>query len=187
MILPFDELNTLRIRLEPYFLVEGGTNRIRDRRDLYDIIDMLLDLFLLAYANGVAAVNEQFGTDIQPTAEEIETTVYQQIDGATWEDRLWAWFEEGGTIEDVMRIAETEAHRDGNTGALETAKKAGATTKTWRTMLDERVRDSHVYLESVTVGIDDEFWTYDGDHAPAPGQFLLAENNVNCRCELSFE
>ena len=33
---------------------------------------------------------------------------------------------------------------------------------------------------------DDYFYTYDGDHASAPGLFELAENNVNCRCELLF-
>ena len=153
---------------------------------MYDIIDMMLDLFLLAYANGVTAVNEQFGTNIEPTPEDIERTVYQKIDGATWEDRVWTWYDEDGTEDDIMRIAETESHRDGNTAAVETAVKAGAKSKTWVTMNDDRVRDTHFWLEGLTVGVDDDFYTYDGDHAPAPGLFQLAENNVNCRCELQF-
>lgn len=191
MILPFDELNTLRRRLSEYFEeyeTETGERkaRIKSRDAVYDIIDMMLDLFLLAYANGVTAVNEQFGTNIEPTPEDIERTVYQKIDGATWEDRVWTWYDEDGTEDDIMRIAETESHRDGNTAAVETAVKAGAKSKTWVTMNDDRVRDTHFWLEGLTVGVDDDFYTYDGDHAPAPGLFQLAENNVNCRCELQF-
>ena len=91
-----------------------------------------------------------------------------------------------GTGADLTRIADTEMHRIANTAALDTAKRAGARSKTWVTMADERVRDTHSYLESETVGIDEDFYTYDGDHASAPGLFELAENNVNCRCELLF-
>ncbi len=89
-------------------------------------------------------------------------------------------------MDDLIRKAETETHRDANTAALETAKKAGAKNKTWVTMLDDKVRETHAYLEGMTVPIGDDFYTYDGDHAPAPGLFDLAENNVNCRCELVF-
>lgn len=196
-ILPFDELNNLQTRLADHFTVEPQAasemdittpkrGQIKSKKDVYDIIDMLLDLFLLAYANGVEAVNEQFGTSIRPTTDEIEAAVYKRIDGATWVDRVWAWYDVGGTMEDIIRIAETEAHRDGNTAADITAKKAGATTKTWVTMLDDRVREQHQYLEATTVGIDDDFYTYDGDHAPAPGLFEKAENNVRCRCELEY-
>ena len=53
-------------------------------------------------------------------------------------------------------------------------------------MADEKVRDTHQYLELMTVDIDEDFYTYDGDHASAPGMFELAQNNVNCRCELLF-
>ena len=189
--LPIDELNILRTRLKEHFEdYEDETGavktRIKSRKDVYDILDMMLDLFLLAYANGVAAVNEQFGTDFRPTTDEIEATVYKKIDGATWEDRVWTWYDEGGTEDDIVRIAETETHRDGNTAAVTTATKAGAKTKTWVTMNDYRVRDTHFWLEGVTVGVEDDFYTYDGDHAPAPGMFGFAENNVNCRCELDF-
>jgi len=97
-----------------------------------------------------------------------------------------AWYESGGTIADILRIAETEMTRIGNESALGAAVKAGATSKTWLTQLDDRVRDTHTYLESVTVPIDARFYTYDGDSAQAPGLFSKAENNVGCRCELSF-
>lgn len=191
-ILPFDELNNLQTRLTEHFTVEEswtGTpskRRIRSKKDVYDIIDMLLDLFLLAYANGVASVNERFNTDIVPTPEELKATIYKKIDGATWEDRVWAWYEAGGDEADIMRIAETEAHRDGNTAADTTAKKAGASTKTWRCMMLPTSRDTHIYLNGTTVGINDEFYSYSGAHTMFPGQFGVAEEDCNCLCELEY-
>lgn len=181
-ILPFDELNAFRSGLARHF--ENGC--IRSRKDCEDIIDELLDLYLLAIANAVDAINSEFGTDVQLSAADIERIVYIRFDGAMWEDRVWSWYEAGGTMDDIMRIAETELHRDGNTAAYEAALAAGATKKTWETMMDDRVRDTHMYLETVTIGIRDEFYTYDGDHALAPGMFELPENNINCRCELSY-
>ena len=191
-ILPFDELNNLQTRLTEHFTVEeswdgtSGKRRIRSKKDVYDIIDMLLDLFLLAYANGVASVNERFNTDIVPTPEELKATIYKKIDGATWEDRVWAWYEAGGDEADIMRIAETEAHRDGNTAADTTAKKAGASTKTWRCMMLPTSRDTHIYLNGTTVGINDEFYTFAGNHTMFPGQFGVAEEDCGCLCELEY-
>jgi uncharacterized protein with gpF-like domain len=112
--------------------------------------------------------------------------VNKKVAGKTWRERAEEYFSNGGTVDHLIRIVETEVHRDANTAALETAKKAGAKNKTWITMMDEKVRDTHQYLEGMTVGIDEDFWTYDNDHAPAPGMFEFAENNVNCRCELVF-
>ena len=180
-ILPLDELNVLRGKYE----ASEGTP-IAERFALEDIIDDLLDLFLLALANGVESINEQFGTAYEPGAEQIEKIVYEKIDGATWKDRVAEWYEQGGTGYDIIRIAETESHRIGNEAAYEGAKEAGATKKTWLTMLDERVRDTHFWLESVSVGIDDDFYTYDNDHAPYPGAFGKAVNNIGCRCEIAY-
>lgn len=192
-IFPFDEINAFRTRLVE-FHIDPETGRIKSRRDCEDIIDEMLDLYLLAYANGVRSINEQFGTDIEPDTEDIERTVFLPVDGDTWESRVWDCFagvsangtEDYGSVDDIMRIVETEAHRDGNTAADDTAVKAGAQTKTWRTMLDEKVRSTHSYLESMTVPVDSDFYTYDGDHARAPGLFALPENNINCRCELEY-
>lgn len=182
-ILPFDELNAFKLRLSGHF--ENG--RIRSEDDVEDIIDEMLDLYLLAIANGVNAVNEQFGTDIQPSNLEIEQILYKRIDGATWEDRIRTWYEVGGTEADIARIAETEAHRDGNAAAYETAIKAGATQKTWECMMLPTSRDTHIYLNGTTVGINDEFYTFMGNHAMYPGQFGVAEEDVNCLCQISFK
>jgi hypothetical protein len=148
--------------------------------------DLLEDLFLYAYAMGNNITNENLSSDYEPTLDDVMNVIDADVAGKTWRERVRDYFSNGGTGADVSRIADTETHRIANTAAYQTAKKAGATTKTWVTMADERVRDTHQYLEGMTVGIDEDFYTYDGDHAPAPGLFSLPENSINCRCELIF-
>lgn len=183
-ILPFDELNRFDSEIRERFGKESLQKR--DKREEEDIIDELLDLFLLAYAMGNSVTNENLSSDYAPSVDEVMKVVNAKVAGKTWRERVEDYFANGGTGEDIARIADTEMHRIANTAALDTAKYAGARNKTWVTMLDDRVRDTHDYLEGETVGIDDDFYTYDGDHASAPGLFELAENNVNCRCELLF-
>ena len=179
--MPFDELNRLEAALPEYMNREN-----KSKADLDSLLDMLEDLFLLSYANGVASANLMLGSDISADVSDVQDTVDRKIAGETWRDRVREYFSNGGSVADIVRIAETETHRDYNEAALTTARKAGAKTKTWMTMLDDRVRETHDYLQSMTVGIDEEFYTYDGDHAYAPGGFELAENNVSCRCTLIF-
>ena len=181
-ILPFDELNVLKESLSEHF----ADGRIKSRKDKDDIEDMLLDLFLLAFARGRVVTEMRFPSNWNPDSDEVMRTVDANIAGETWRQRVEDYYENGGSVGDIIRIAETETHRIANTAAIHAARVGGATMKTWATMLDDRVREQHEWLEGVTVGIDDEFVTYDGDHALAPGLFELPENNINCRCELVF-
>ena len=183
-ILPLDELNRMDSEIRERFGKESLQKR--DKREKEDIIDELLDLFLLAYAMGNSVTNDNLSSDYAPSVDDVMKVVDAKVAGKTWRERVEDYFANGGTGEDIARIADTEMHRIANTAALDTAKYAGAKSKTWVTMLDDRVRDTHDYLEGETVGINDDFYTYDGDHASAPGLFELAENNVNCRCELLF-
>lgn len=183
-ILPMDELNRLDEEIRERFGDESLQKR--DKREEEDLIDELLDLFLLAYAMGNEVTNENLSSDWMPPVDDVMKVVDAKVAGKTWRERVEDYFANGGTGEDIARIADTETHRIANTAALDTARYAGARNKTWVTMMDDRVRDTHDYLEGETVGIDDDFYTYDGDHASAPGLFELAENNVNCRCELLF-
>lgn len=180
-ILPFDEINRLELSIRERF---GREPLPKEEEE--DIIDELLDLFLLAYAMGNEVTNENLSSNYEPSVDDVMKVVDEKVAGKTWRERVKEYFANGGTGEDILRIADTETHRIANKSALDTAKKAGAKTKTWATMLDDRVRETHDYLEGMTVGIDEDFYTYDGDHASAPGLFGLAENNVNCRCELLF-
>ena len=62
-ILPIDEINAMEDRLRVHF-EDGedgkpGTGRIKSKQDCEDIIDEMLDLFLLAYVDGVLATNTE--------------------------------------------------------------------------------------------------------------------------------
>ena len=178
-LLPFDAINRLESELPIYF--ENG--KIRSKVDLDDIIEDMFYLFLLSYHHGVQSVNP----DYEPTFREAIETIDDEVQGKTWRERMREHFNDGGTIEDVKRIIETEAHRDANTAAYEAAKKAGCTAKTWHTMMDDKVRESHRYLEGVTVPIDAEFYSAYGGHTMFPGQWGLPEEDVNCRCWLTYK
>lgn len=181
-ILPFDELNRFEASLRERF-ADGKLAK----EDEEDIIDEMLDLFLLAYAQGNSVTNANLSSNWSPTVDDAMEVVDAKVAGKTWRARAEEYFANGGSVDDLVRIAETETHRDANTAALDTAKRAGAKKKTWVTMGDEKVRDPHQYLDGVTIGIDDEFITYDGGHAKAPGLFGIPELDINCRCILTFK
>lgn len=183
-ILPFDELNRFTESLRERFF--GVANISERKEDEEDIIDEMLDLFLLAYAMGNEVTNDNLDFDWKPTADDVIDTVNAEVANRTWRERVEDYFSNGGSVDDLVRIAETETHRIANTAALATAKEAGAKFKTWVTMMDDRVRETHDYLEGTTVEINEEFFTYDGAHAPAPGMFGVPEEDINCRCELIF-
>ena len=157
-----------------------------------DIIDELLDLYLLAFYEGSKDAAKELMIDIEPSVKDAQEVINKPIDGKTYKDRVRDYVSGnmGGTTgspaDAIARVAETDSVRIYNESKLLTAKKGGATTKTWWTMEDNRVRDTHYPLDGVSVPIDGLFYTYDGDKAPAPAQFEKASNNVNCRCWLTF-
>lgn len=188
-ILPVDEINAMEDRLRVHF-EDGedgkpGTGRIKSKQDCEDIIDEMLDLFLLAYVDGVLATNTELGTSAMPPVGDLDAAVYAEVAGETWRDRVRGYYENGGSLYDIRRIAETDATRIYNQGAVDAVVAnglQGSTSKRWRTMMDDRVRDTHDYLEGMVVPFNERFYTYDGDSADYPGGFALPENNVNCRC-----
>lgn len=182
-IMPFDELNAFKEQLQMHFDEEG---HIRSEEDEEDIIDELLDLFLLAYANGNEYINQQFGTAYFPEVDKVMLTIDRKIAGKTWRDRVHEYFQNGGTIGDIIRIAETETHRDSNEAAYESAKNAGATQKVWHCSMLPTSRDSHVYLDGVSAPIDGEFYSFRGGSTKFPGQWGIAEEDVNCLCWLTY-
>ena len=183
--MPQDELNMVKAAL-PLFFNESGT-QIKSKEDCDSLLDMLEDLFLLAYANGVRVSNESLAAFIEPTAEDVKKTVDKKIAGKNWRERVLEYFRNGGTIADIERIAETEAHRDSNAGAYETAKAAGATQKVWHCMMLPTSRDTHVYLDGVTAPIDGEFYSFKGDSTMFPGEWGIAEEDCGCLCWLTYK
>jgi hypothetical protein len=180
-LMPFDELNRLEAAIPDYMNREN-----KSKADLDSLLDMLEDLFLLAYANGVESANVSLGADISADISDVQDTVDREIAGETWRERVEDYFLNGGTVADIVRVMETEMHRDYNEAALQAARKAGAKTKTWNTQLDPLVREAHEPLQSVTVPINGTFVTWDGYETQAPGMFGVPELDCNCRCYLTF-
>lgn len=183
-ILPIDELNALRDGLSIHF--ENG--RIRSKKDRDEIKEDMFDFFLIAYAMGMEAANTDIKANVKPKLDRVKQSVNAEVAGETWAQRVDKYYETGGSEYDILRIAETDMTRIYNTAVLDVADTvaSGTVMKRWVTMADDRVRDTHDYLEGVAVPYDADFYTFDGDHARAPGLFSKPENVINCRCTLEL-
>ena len=176
----FDRLNLLQVELTEKMTIQGKLNKEETE-------DSLLDLLIMAYVFGNTDANESLGTDISVNIGKMEDALYRDFDGRNFAQRV-ADYIFTGSIPDIMRVAETEMHRDYSAGVYDTAKDSNKkVNKTWVTMQDDRVRETHFYLQGISVGIDERFYAIDGDSARYPGDFSKAENNVNCRCYLSVK
>lgn len=186
MLLPWDELNNLRSRIEGLTIEYEWHGRKRKSIKRRECCDLILEWLIDCYLMGDEYVREAFGypADAGVPVDEMYETVYRKVAGKTFEQRVTEYAAEGDT-ESIMRVAETDATRVFTESELKTAHKVGATEKTWNTMMDDRVREGHRWIEGVTVPIDAYFYT-EGDKAQAPGGFESAELNVGCRCWLTF-
>lgn len=172
---PFDELNTVLERLQLQLALSK-------RQEIEDDIE---DLLILSYVYG----GDKAGLDLNITPKvdvsKLDKALNKEIAGKTYKDRLNDYIPLGN-YEDIKRVVETETHRLYVTGEFDTAETMPQVTKRWVTMMDDRVRDTHSYLEGMEIDLHEPFFTFDGDSAMCPGDFTLPENNVGCRCILEF-
>ena len=101
-----------------------------------------------------------------------------------------------GDYKKAVTIVRTETGRAREKGHLDSAKeindalKEGSTSmrmvKTWKTMKDGRVRDTHGSMEGVTVAMDEEFILPSGVKTMAPKQSGVASEDINCRCFVKY-
>lgn len=183
MILPWDELNTISVKIQA---TETGTDESGKKRyDKEKCLDIIFDFLVYSYTLGVDNVNENMSTSYAPQDAEMRRVINQKVAGRDFTERVTEYAEKGD-LDAILKVAETDAHRVLNTASYETAKKAGAKYKTWVTMMDDRVRDTHDYLLAMTIPMDDYFVTYNGDKALRPGDFGIPEEDINCRCILTF-
>lgn len=83
-------------------------------------------------------------------------------------------------------IAEHEAQSSYNAGTYFGARQSGATTKTWVTRKDAKVRGEHKLLENKTVDVTDDF-ALGQETLRFPGDPLAPPHlTMNCRCKLRF-
>ena len=208
---PWDQLTSLRTELDDAF--RAGLEE-RKRRKPY-IIDEILEMLIMAYMYGNEAGNTMlYGSDvvdqivpeqegpnrvIDIDTDDMKRAVFKVIAGKNWEQRITEYLDdENGTVDDVIRVVDTDMNRIYNDSILNVGERAedeepedgGAVKptvmKTWQTVLDDRVRDQHSYLEGMTIPVGRRFYTYTGDSARYPGDFSDPNNNCNCRCRLSL-
>ena len=173
----WDELNLIR---EEARILWG--RKPPDRKKREEFCDWLEFILCHIYAYGWQGAEDVIGPVRVDWNGDLET-VNLEIAGKTFRDRIL----DEDTAEEILRVIDTEAHRDYNAGVYNAAKASGkAPRKKWYTMMDDRVRDSHRYLHGMVVGLDDLFYTEDGDSALYPGGFDLPENNCNCRCVVTL-
>lgn len=197
--MPFDELSVVSERIKADFqLTPEQRKAVKEDR-----MDEILELLILSYLYGNEAANDMlYRTEVETRMQsETETarivpidtdsmnsSVYRDIAGENWEQRVSDYYDsEDGTADDVIRVLDTDSHRIYNDAIEDVGERSsGRIYKTWETMLDDRVRDTHEWLQSVRVPLNERFYTYDGDSARYPGDFTLPQNNINCRCRISL-
>lgn len=157
---------------------------------LFGAQHFFLSLLINAYRKGVQAASEMLAYDLTVDVRSMDEVIYLVIDGKTFEDRV-ADHVLSGDLQGLQTLAESEFHRVYNAAVLDGGHQYQSSvgygvTKNWYTVMDDKVRETHRYLEGASVSLDEEFWTFDGDHAAYPGGFTKAENNVNCRCTVEL-
>ena len=199
-ILDFDNIN--KYQEVKTWLMEQTPSQLMEKK--VQAVNVVWDLLEYLYMLGFTSAKEEVGQiadyakpflpdDYDDAKEKLtdeqqkvaDMSIFRKFDNKDFTDRVREYAELGNANE-ILRVVETDGNRVYNTGGVEGAKSVGATSKTWRTMMDDRVRDTHDYLEGVTVGIDEKFFTYEGDSARYPGDFEAPQNSINCRCWLEF-
>jgi hypothetical protein len=182
-VLAFDELNKGTIE----FISEVETIENFDEK-LNTAIDYILSYMIQAYVLGHEHSERMLDASAEVSTDAMYESIWLYIANENFEDRTRTHLQ-SGDMEALKLMIGDEYHRNYTQGAEDAAKdisKRYSVFKTWLTRMDNRVRDTHFYLEGMTVDINDKFYTYDGDSAYRPGGFEKAENNCGCRCLLMY-
>ena len=102
-----------------------------------------------------------------------------------------------GDYKKAIRIVRTETGRVREAGHLAAAKDInsaldnGSTdyrmVKTWKSMKDGKVRDTHSPMNGITVAMDEYFILPSGVKTLAPKQSGVASEDINCRCFVKYD
>lgn len=177
----FDEINRL---MDTSYL--QAAEQVDKKKQIED--DMLA-FFILAYQRGYRDVEAMTGQLASYNLTEMQNAIYTAVEDKTWVDRADEYIN-ADDLTGLEMLAETEYHRIYNLASSDAGGKIQdqfpdlELVKTWHTMEDDKVRETHRYLDNMSISETAEFYTIDGDHALGPGNFAKAENNVNCRCIL---
>ena len=191
-IAKFDELEQI---VAGFFEAESKDEAISEFEDV------LIEAYLLGFQSAKEMLG--FSDEMKPGIYSVLNYEYQ---GETIGSKFANYYDTKD-IESIKRLLDSEYHRMYNKGLFNTAEEYRYTEmergemaspyyaptpnsiapekdvyKTWITMGDEKVRETHQFLEGVSVRLWERFYTMDADSALFPGDFALARNNCNCRC-----
>ena len=174
LLYKFDEINALGTMISV-----GGLGKDYARQLFRDSLED-------AYLDGFAASEYMLQREEEIDEELLLLAVDKEYNGESIYTKFDNYYEQGDA-EAMQRLMESEFHRAYSQGQMDMATATGGDLyKTWVTMRDDRVRETHDYLEGMKIPINEPFLTYDMDEAMYPGGFSLPENNVNCRCTLKI-
>ena len=119
-----------------------------------------------------------------PTPQTSDGFISNSNDDSQSEDSNSYWL----SYRRAEDIAKSEANTFLNYTDFVEAKDSGATKKTWLTMLDDKVRNTHEEVEGQTIGIDEPFtvgnslmkFPHDLSESPDPKEV------INCRCAVEY-
>lgn len=148
-------------------------------------LNLFRDSLADAYAEGIASVNYMLGIDKSIDYARLDEALDIFYGEESIFDKMDTYIAEENE-ESARRLLESEWHRMYAQGQSDACDGEDAVEKVWHTMLDDKVRDNHFFLEGVSAPSYGKFYTPDGDSTEMPGGFTLAENNANCRCWLEY-
>lgn len=201
----FDELNNIKTTLSE-MLATDTSDTIETPRGYADrkhLEDTIFELITMGYVYGVTVAGLDFDQDFSVSREQMFESANRPTKGETFRERIEHHLDEYEAspkdeaateklVNQLAVVAETETHRTINEGGYEAAERyakdhPGVTIyKTWETMMDDKVRDEHEELQGATVPLDARFYSWTGDSALRPGDFMSPELNINCRCMLRY-
>lgn len=94
------------------------------------------------------------------------------------------------SVERSITIAETETNNSANYDELQDMIAEGKTQKTWVTMQDNKVRETHMAIDGMTIGIDDLFEVGDAlMRFPCDEEMAYdsPQEICGCRCSVSYQ
>lgn len=158
----------------------------RENKNADEDIDSILE-----YEESLAPSSPPTSDSYPQELDEFESELVKESE----EDDRWLANEEKDepdywlSYRRALNIAYSEANTFFNYTDYVEAKDLGRTKKTWLTMLDDKVRDTHEEIEGVTIGIDELFqvgnsqmkFPHDWTTNPDPKEV------INCRCAVEYK
>lgn len=203
-----DELNNLAIPYDEYFGEMGISEEEKQKRiELAELID---DIFFFAFSMMAAEKKANMPFNKEYYIDFIDRRFKDMLDdqGIDYIDK-YPWL--NSHIRDIatevveqnekkpddewqlsndraMLIAENEANSIGEYVVFQNAVDGGKTRKTWNTMIDYKVRHTHMELESLTIPIMETFKVGNYEMYQPKDTSLGAgmEEIANCRCWCTY-